>query len=289
MHTLTLKSPAKINLGLRILAKRPDGYHDIESVFKAVDFGDELALKLRQDDRVVISADEPGLPTDESNLCFRAIQALGGETGTSIGVNISILKRIPIGGGLGGGSSNAAAVLVGMNKMLGLGYSADRLASIGAKIGSDVPFFVGLQLGMGDSAFVSGRGEILDFRPLPVSGRVALVLTGFEVSTPWAYANYKNAKMSLTKSQKKAKFLAFKNQEVLRDLYLENDFEDLVFEVHPELAKTVEQLESAGADFALMSGSGSTVFGLFTGADVSESLLSKACAPYKVVLTRFVS
>ncbi|WP_426140907.1 4-(cytidine 5'-diphospho)-2-C-methyl-D-erythritol kinase [Pseudomonas sp. DWP3-1-2] len=152
---LTLPAPAKLNLMLHILGRRPDGYHELQTLFQFLDYGDELSFAVRQDGDIRLQTDVPGVPHD-SNLIIKAARALQEQSGCELGVDIWLEKRLPMGGGIGGGSSDAATTLLGLNYLWNLGWNADRLAALGLSLGADVPVFV-----HGHAAFAEGVGEKL--------------------------------------------------------------------------------------------------------------------------------
>ncbi|NIA30731.1 MAG: 4-(cytidine 5'-diphospho)-2-C-methyl-D-erythritol kinase [Actinobacteria bacterium] len=254
---MRISSYAKINLGLRILGKRPDGYHEIETIFQQISLKDELDIE-PADRGISLACSPPVCPTDETNLVFKAACELQKKSGRKTGAEIKILKKIPVGGGLGGGSSNAAAALQGLNTLWNTGQSIEELIELGARIGSDVPFFL-----LGGTAVGSGRGEKL--KPVEIFQNYwgVLLVPGFSISTKWAY---ETNSFSLTKSLKKSNFNSF--LEISFDTekwpgFLVNDLEKIVFNAYPELKKGIEKFYKSGAFYSQMSGSGSSLFGLF--------------------------
>jgi 4-diphosphocytidyl-2-C-methyl-D-erythritol kinase len=248
------KSYAKINLGLQIIGRRNDGYHNIETIFHRIDLFDEITIE-RSASSLSLHCDDPTIPTDEKNLCWKAAELFGKETGITEGISISIKKRIPSGAGLGGGSSNAAATLCALQKLFSITIDRDRIESLALTLGSDVPYFL-----HNGTAYGEGRGERLSYFPLRLPYRIVLVNPGIHVSTPWAYGTLAT------------RFRGdFPKRPALRDLFsspadiskVENDFEPTVFERYPEIASLKRTMLEHGAVHALMSGSGSSVFGLF--------------------------
>lgn len=289
----TIRSFAKINIGLRIVARRRDGYHDIETVFKLIGLHDLITLSTNDSGRLQLTCSVDSVPTDDTNLAARAVHLLSEETGSSIGLDVHIEKNIPMGAGLGGGSSNGAAVVVEVNRLLSLGISDHRLMELGSELGSDVPFFVGCYLGKGSTAWGKGRGEILDYFDWPLTERILLIYPGIHISTAWAYANFSNylreenrPKMSsfgLTNTSKSIKFSPLLD----KPLFFGNDFEPLVLANHHEIRQIREALASEKPVLCQMSGSGSTVYGLFEKERNLDSLLQRfpGC---KVFLTEFL-
>ncbi len=252
---ISLESPAKVNLRLEILKKREDGYHELRTIFQKISLHDTLRLSLRRKRGISIVADHPKLPVGKNNLVYRAAESMlkvSTDTGYTGGVDIEIKKRIPLGAGLGGGSSNAAATLRGLNRLLGIGLSKKELMGMGLEIGADVPFFF-----IDGSAIGSGIGERLKKVELPNLWYI-LIYPNFEVSTRWAYGNF-----VLTREQFHLNLHGLpKTPEGISRILL-NHLEAVVSGKYPEIGLMKEMLISAGALGALMTGSGPTVFGLF--------------------------
>jgi 4-diphosphocytidyl-2-C-methyl-D-erythritol kinase len=268
MESIQITANAKINLALAIKYRRPDGYHELESIFQEIDFGDDL--EIRKSEGIQFSSDYKALETDPANLCTAA----GGLMMRSFGIpglSIHLKKRIPVGAGLGGGSSDAAAVLKAADRLFGLGLGPAGLTRPAEHLGSDVPFFL-----YGKTAYVTGRGDVIK----PLSGgasyHLLLVFPGIKIPTVWAY---KNLDLDLTKKLHGHKFKGFEFHETgiaeFRNSYF-NDFERTVFAAYPALQDIRKRVYDAGADFAAMSGSGSTIFGVFAdesrARDASEIL-----------------
>jgi 4-diphosphocytidyl-2-C-methyl-D-erythritol kinase len=257
-----VRSYAKINWALRVTGKRADGFHDLETLFQTVSLSDELTFAPAE--RLTLSCSEATIPVGESNLVIRAARALGGPP-----VAIHLIKRIPAGGGLGGGSSNAAATLLALDRMFFLRTSPERLRQIALALGSDVPFFL-----EGGTAYATGRGEKLV--PLTPSPRIALLLLfpRERVSTPDAFRSLRRFSEPIGIDRYRAvvagDFLA--NPDVLA-----NDFEEPVFARLPQLRLLKERLSSEGAAWAGMSGSGSTIVGAFR----SEAERDQAAARFR--------
>lgn len=258
---ITVFAPAKINVALRILDRRPDGFHNLWSIMQTVALEDEVQIRLRADRQGIhLTCDAAQLAADQSNLVYRAAEEVLARARQPIGLDIELHKRIPMGAGLGGGSSDAAATIVGLNRLLGLEWSPKQMADAGQSLGSDVPFFFSAP-----SAFVAGRGETV--RPVVVQGGrwVLLVNPGFEVNTKWAY-------QELAATRPVVKPLSLAHQNLDRQLQVswdqliaaaENDFETPVFAAHGKLREIKQNLQNYGAEIALLSGSGATVFGIF--------------------------
>ena len=264
-------SPAKINLFLRIVGRRPDGYHDLETVMVALDFGDEITLQ-RRDTGLTLECDHPDLPTDDSNLALRAAKALAQSCQVGKGVHILLRKRIPLASGLGGGSSNAATVLQGLNRFWGAEAPAATLAELADGMGSDINFFLGT-----GAAVCRGRGEQVEPVPCRLSAAVLLVNPGFGIPSKWAYQTWsqmgeKAAKLTGPPPPVSLLVRALAENDlaaVSRALF--NDLEAPALRKFPVLAMLKQALIAQGAAGAMMSGSGATVFGLFADAPTAEN------------------
>ena len=253
MEALRLVSPAKVNLRLEILKKREDGYHELRSILQTINLHDLLHFSLKKERGISITTDHPNLPVGKSNLVYQAVQSILKKSDYQGGVLIEIEKRIPLGAGLGGGSSNAATALKAMNQLLKIDLPKKELMRMGLEIGADVPFFF-----FEGAAIVSGIGERLKKIELPGLWYV-LIYPNFEVSTRWAYQNF-----ILTKRQfhfNLHKLLRTPN-EISRLLW--NDLEEVVSREYPQIGVMKKMLYSAGALGTLMTGSGPTVFGVFS-------------------------
>lgn len=250
------KSYAKINIGLEVVGKRPDGFHNIETIFQQIDLCDEMEFS--KSNEICIQTNSPHCPDGPTNLAYKAAVALCDFVDQRFGANIYIDKQIPVSAGLGGGSSNAATTLVALNKVYGLELGDSELEEIALKLGSDVPFFV-----RGGTALGQGRGEILE--PIVITKHYygVIVVPSYGISTKWAY---ENSNFSLTKRNKKSNFGTFflnsADYESWRSV-LKNDLEPAVFSAYPELRKIKDQFYTQGAFYAQMSGSGSSLYGLF--------------------------
>ena len=252
------KAYAKINLGLKILRKREDGYHDILTVMQTVDWCDVLSFE-EKGSGIEIACSCPDMPEGPGNLVYRAADRLRWEIGCDRGVRIEMEKRIPIGAGLGGGSSDAAATLRGLCRLWNVDIASEKLHPIAASLGSDVPFFL-----RSGTAVASGRGETLYYVSAPEPIFYVLVYPGFQISSGWAY---RNLKMPLTFGEKYINFIAsIRDTGVLSKAFyrfIENDFSRLVEKHHPAVRDIRERLMALGAFKASLSGSGSTVYGIF--------------------------
>jgi 4-diphosphocytidyl-2-C-methyl-D-erythritol kinase len=275
---ILLQAHAKVNLGLLVLNKRPDGYHDIETIFHEIAWHDVIELTFAPG--ISMECTLPALPADASNLCIRAAAHLRQWTNYEGGAHIRLVKNIPIGSGLGGGSSDAAAVLRGLNTLWETALPDDELLRLGAELGSDVPFFI-----QGGTALGSGRGEMLNHRAAGVAYWIVVVVPPLHISTAWAYANV----TPNSASPERDLHLIFNR---LPDLTLEdldqltNDFESAVFRQYPAIRNIKHQLQENGALSSLMSGSGSSVFGLFDSEATARAAVEQFPIEYRTFLTR---
>jgi 4-diphosphocytidyl-2-C-methyl-D-erythritol kinase len=270
---LTLRSPSKINLHLRVSSPDASGYHPLRSWMITTTLCDELTFTSRHDrpSNISLTCSDPSLPTDGRNLVHRAATAV--LSGTTLAADIHLLKRIPAGAGLGGGSGNAATTLVALNRLLKLGQSDAELHAIAATLGSDVPFFLGTP-----SAIASGRGEVLEACPPPALARHAvLIMPPFPVSTAAAYraldALRPTAEEATLSPFDAAAWSALPATELLGRLV--NDLEPAAFHIEPRLADLRAQVEAALGRTVRMSGSGSALFTLFDAADEATARASR--------------
>jgi 4-diphosphocytidyl-2-C-methyl-D-erythritol kinase len=262
VNSLRVLTPAKVNLILRVLDRRPDGFHSIWSLMHTVGLEDELILTLHPGGprRIALRCDHAALAADQTNLVYRAAQLVLDQVEQIVDLSITLTKRIPLGAGLGGGSSDAAATILGLVRLLGLGWSVERMSELGQQLGSDVPFFF-----LAPAAVVTGRGE--QVRPVRMSGTrwIALVNPGFPVETKWAYQQLsagRGAVRSLSDALQQLDSRSLLDWSEIIPM-VENDFEAPVFAAHPMLAQIKGQLLGQGAEIALLSGSGATMFGVF--------------------------
>jgi 4-diphosphocytidyl-2-C-methyl-D-erythritol kinase len=267
MDWATVKAPAKVNLFLHVIGKRPDGYHDLFSLMCPVALYDTIHLTTGAAG-IAVSCDHPDVPEDSTNLAVRAANAFfdtafGGKMPNASGLTIHIEKKIPVGAGLGGGSSDAAAVLKALNNHFGHPLSTSVLMRLGAGIGADIPFFI-----LGTPALASGIGDrLVPFRHL-TPWTVLLVYPNEAVSTAWVY---KNLNLRLTKDEKKLSKFHFDGRIFNVDNHLINDLELVTMTALPVIREIKRLLLAHGAAGAMMTGSGSTVFGLFADAGQAES------------------
>jgi 4-diphosphocytidyl-2-C-methyl-D-erythritol kinase len=263
LNSLKLLSPAKVNLRLDVLGKRDDGYHEIRTVMQRIDICDELEISLRRSGIDILS-DSRDIPHDIENIAYRAVRSLLDRFKIDVGVRILIKKKIPIAAGLGGGSSNAATTLIGLNRLLKLGLTRKELIKMGTLLGADVPFFI-----FEKSALATGIGDRLERIKLPSPIWMVLVNPKIQVSTSWVYKNL-NLNIGLTKRKKNNSILPPNvNISDVVD-FLHNDLEYVTVKRYPEIQRIKEELIDKGAEGALMSGSGPSVFGIFSNRERAE-------------------
>tara|TARA_B110000914_G_C15479844_1_gene455067 strand:- start:265 stop:1161 length:897 start_codon:yes stop_codon:yes gene_type:complete len=264
--SISFKTPAKVNLGLHILGKREDGFHELETLFQMVNWCDEIKIECLSRGLELV-CNQPDIPTDKGNLVIRAAHILQTRYPERCkGARIHLNKNIPHGAGLGGGSGNAAGVLLGLNFLWGMKLKREDLISVASELGSDVPFFL-----FSPCAIGRGRGEILEPVKNSIRFYVLMVYPGFAVPTASVYGNLK---LKLTKREN--------NISILKNFLLQsefaqlgatwsNDLELFVFKEYPGLSGIKEEMLALGAKGALLSGSGSTVFGIFDNPETANS------------------
>lgn len=266
MNQLILPSFAKINLILRILGKRRDGYHTLETVYQTLDLHDDLIFRFFPDQQrfhLVLNVGDSDIPPDDTNLIYKACHLFHSVYPFSTRVEVDIFKRIPVKAGLGGGSSNAAVTLIALSRYLGWPLSRAKLLSLARTLGSDVPFFL-----YGGTAYGSGRGEKVRKLPDWPSAPVLLVHSNFPCSTPAIYRAFDDANL-LTRRRDSIKIHLDQRPESLREFVslIENDLEQVVFAQYPELDSIKKKIADMGAVTVSLTGSGSTLFALFDSAE----------------------
>ncbi len=268
--TLSIQSPAKINLFLEITEKRSDGFHNLESVFQTIPLYDTLSVEAAEE--LSLEVDNPNIPTDINNLVLQAAEQLRKESGVTDGGHFKLHKKIPNTGGLGGGSSNAASTLILLNKLWGLNLTKNELAKIGSKIGSDVAFFI-----YGGVCHCQGRGELVtplpEIAPLPVN----IFAPEWGISTPMAFSHLNPKRFNMIKVSNFIDTI-INNINDLYKIYNEsfNHFEETVFKIEPRQRSLQETLISNGL-LARMSGSGSCIWAFNPDKVATDSISLKDC------------
>ncbi|NLB89007.1 MAG: 4-(cytidine 5'-diphospho)-2-C-methyl-D-erythritol kinase [Syntrophomonadaceae bacterium] len=276
MDKITIEAPAKINLTLDIKGKRSDGYHELETVMHHISLVDYVTLE--KSDHITVSSNSKLIPNDESNLAYKAAKLIFEKNGKKAGVNIYIEKNIPVGAGLAGGSTNAAAVLLGLNKLYDLHLSPQVLEELALELGSDVPFCLADK-----TALAKGRGEKLTFLPPIEKLNFLLVKPDFQVSTAQVYKEFSFDKVqqvpdtnAFLKAWHECDIISLANN-------MQNVLESVCLPKYPEIGKIKLRMLEYGALNALMSGSGPTVFGLFDNQDKLNQAYAGFLTEYKEV------
>ena len=268
-NVISLKAPAKVNLFLEILGKRDDGFHEIETIMQEIDLADSLQFEETQEG-VTLECNDKNIPANQDNLVCKAANLILEECGIKKGVLINLEKNIPVGAGLGGGSSDAATTLKALNSLWKVGLNNEELMEFAAKLGSDIPFFIN-----GKTALCRGRGELIT--PVEVRNRMDYIILfpRVHISTETIY---KNLKIDLTKKRKDVSFFldALKYSEVASiSKLLFNRLEEIIFATYPDLLQVKSTLESFGFCGLSISGSGSAFFGLCNDRHQAEVIKSK--------------
>jgi len=259
----TIKAPAKINARLKVTGRRPDGYHDLVSIMVPVDLFDIIDLTTPFGGQIKISCKGRDVPADEGNLAYRAAMDFMYYTGIKDGVSIVLSKNIPVAAGLGGGSSDAAAVLLGLNNIYSNPLSDAEIHKLAIKLGADVPFFL-----MGGPSLATGVGEILEPIPNWPEAWYVIVTPPLQVSTAWVYGNLK---LGLTTGEYDYIVKTLKNDTFTISMLLDNDLETVTSASFPIINTLKKLLVDAGAEGAIMSGSGPSVFGVFASREKAYS------------------
>ncbi len=258
MERLRIKAQAKINLGLDVLAKRPDGYHELRMIMQSVSLHDEIYLTAESEPGIRLWTDAPGLPADERNLAYRAAALLMEEFKIGRGLRIDLYKKIPIAAGLAGGSTDAAAVLKGVSRMFDLGLSEEELQKRGVRLGADIPYCI-----MMGTALAEGIGEKLSRLPAAPRCHVLLVKPPVDVSTGFVYGNLKADRLKEHPDiDRQIAAIRSGDLKKMADL-MGNVLETVTIPAHPVIQELKDEMRRLGAAGAMMSGSGPTVFGLF--------------------------
>lgn len=276
MKALTIKAPAKINLSLDVTGRRSDGYHYVKMVMQAVSLCDEIEIEKSAD--IEVSTNLKFIPNDSRNLAYRAAQAFFDETKISGGAKISIVKNIPVGAGLGGGSTDAAGVIMGLNKLYGAGLSLLAMQKIGERLGADVPFFF-----TGGTCLAQGLGEAVTPVECALRCFAVIVKPSFSISTKWVYQNLDLNEITSRPDTDKL-LAAIKSGDVpLMASLMENVLEGVTAERYALIQRIKKRLVEEGALGSLMSGSGSSVFGIFETEKAAQRCAAIAKKRYKGV------
>ena len=286
MDKLELKAYGKINLGLDVIRKRPDGYHDLDMVMQMVDVYDDVTLTRLEGTEIVVRTDTAVLSNGKDNLAYMAAKTLMDEFGIVQGLEITIRKRIPIAGGMAGGSSDCAATLTGVNQMFNLELSKEELMERGVRLGADVPYCI-----LGGTAIARGIGEILTPLPTPPKCHVIIAKPPVSVSTAFVYGNIKPDEI-----EKRPDIEAMVSAIKAQDLYklaksLYNVMEDITVPQYPVIQEIKTIMLENGALNSIMSGSGPTVFGLYDDIEKAEQtvkLLKAKGLTEQLYLTKFI-
>ena len=267
-HSIVLKSYGKINLGLDVLRRREDGYHEVRMIMQTVGLYDVLTMKKRKDDKIKMTCNLSFLPTDERNLVYKAVKLIKDKYHIKDGVEINLSKRIPVAAGMAGGSSNCAAALKGMNQLFDLGLSIDELCEIGVTLGADVPYCI-----WGGTVLSEGIGEKLSRVDAMPDCYILIAKPGISVSTAFVYKNLKLKE--LTKHPDIDGMLECLKEKDLTGICdrLENVLETVTVMEYPIIEKVKKHLMDQGAMGALMSGSGPTIFAIFRDKKTADNAL----------------
>lgn len=287
MEQIKIKAYGKINLGLDVIRKRKDGYHDIDMIMQTVGVYDDIEIKKRESQGIVVKTDVIDLPNDKDNLAYMAAEILIDEFNIEGGVEIRINKRIPIAGGMAGGSTDCAATLKGINQLFELGLSENELQARGVRLGADVPYCI-----MGGTASARGIGEILTPLPAPPQCHVLIAKPGISVSTQHVYSNIRPEEIE-KHPDIEGMICAIKSGDLYRmSELLENVMEKVTIPKYPVINDIKQTMLNCGALNSIMSGSGPTVFGLFDDlkkASQAMSELEKNQLTDQLYLTEFVN
>ncbi len=261
MREIKVKAPAKINLGLHVISRRVDGYHNIETIFYPINLFDVLTFK--ESDEFTFTSTNQEI-NESDNLIIKAKNLLEDETKQKIKVHIHLEKNIPVGAGLGGGSSDAALTLKTLNKLFNFNLDREKLSELALILGSDVPFFLNPK-----PCFASSRGEKLEYLAIKIPYSILIINPGIHISTKWAYSMIIPKKPNTNLNDFRQKDLNAPNK---LKLLIKNDFEEIVFKEYPQINGLKEKLYKMGSEFVLMSGSGSTLFAFFKDVLLGEKV-----------------
>ena len=279
MKHFSVKACAKINLGLLITSRRDDGYHTLETIFAPIEWHD--TLEFTESDKIGMECTNLDLPVDDTNLCIRAAKALQDYAGISKGVSMKLVKRVPFGAGLGGGSSDAAVTLNALCRLWEIDVPSAVLHRLAVKLGADVPYF----LEMKGLAYASGIGEELEDLSLALPWHVVTVFPEVQVPTAWAYKNfYRQFERPVPDLKALVRRLCDERDLSVLDAF-ENDFGSVVFENYPVVSQVRDTLEASGAQFVSLSGSGSAVYALFENRALADEIAEQMSGRFRVNVT----
>ena len=278
MNTVKINSNAKVNIGLKVLSLRKDGYHDIVTIFQEINLFDSISISIKPLG-FNFNSNINWLKNDKRNLCITAYETMKKKFDIN-GINIDLTKNIPRGSGLGGGSSNAASVLKGIRQLYNLDISDNELENIAAEIGADVPFFIRGSIQLGE-----GVGDRLTPLKININGKYLIIIPEIIINTFWAYSQFKKNLDSSLSSINFAGLSIGKTISLDMLKLFENDFESIVVPTYPEIGEIKEKLHALGARYASLSGSGSTVFGIFNDDVSLNNAFSYFSPKYKTFIT----
>lgn len=285
MEKIELKAYGKINLGLDVIRKRPDGYHDLDMIMQMVDVYDDIVITKNKTGKIEVKTDTAVLSNGKDNLAYMAAKMLMGEFKIKDGVNIYINKRIPIAGGMAGGSSDCATTLMGINQLFELGLSKEELMERGVKLGADVPYCV-----LGGTAIARGIGEVLTPLPAPADCHVIIAKPPVSVSTAYVYGHIKPLKIT-KRPDIEAMAQSIKDGDLKKMASLiYNVMEDVTVGEYPIISEIKQVMLDNGALNSIMSGSGPTVFGLFDDKEKAQQCvktLEEKGLTQQLYLTKF--
>ena len=279
MKKIEIYSYSKINLTLNILGKRQDGYHNIETIMQSINLADRIFIK-EEKEGIKIKCNHSQVPIDAQSLAYRSAEKILSRYRITKGVKIEIDKKIPLASGMAGGSANSASILVGINKLFALNLSNKDLRGMGEELGMDVPFCI-----QNGTALAYHRGEkVTPLSPINPPLWIVIINPGFEIPTKWAYNNLDLSLIKREKNNTKAMLEALKEGEargIAKNLF--NSFEELIIKKYPEIGKIKDRLIEEGTLGALMSGSGSTVFGIAQNKEKAFKIYKKLKSQYKSI------
>ncbi len=273
-----LLSYAKINITLQVSRRRPDGYHDIDSVVQVIDLSDELEVSRADDGVIEVAVDSDAAPAGKDNIIYKACEAFFRGCGICGGARFALRKRIPVQAGLGGGSGNAAAAIAGLNRLYGCGLSAEQMVIIAGQVGSDAALFI-----HGGTVRMRGRGE--QVTPLPDAPLMHLVVVKPEVgvSTPWAYAELDRCEDRVHRGMSDRAERAIRERSNGLVGCLTNDFDPVVSRLVPEIRRAKQRIGETGALAVLLAGSGAAAFGVYNSVDAAQTAAADLSADFAEV------